>query len=253
MLGGEFTQVNGQRQAGLVRFQGSPESPDSGLAPPATAPTPTPSTGSTTTPTSPVTSVPNRVSKPGVAVLGPTAIAVKWSAPKAAAADNVTGYVVKAYKGSKVVKTVAVNATKRLATISGLKRSTTYRIGVAAKNAQGTGKISSFVSAKTKARGRNVSATKHPGKVNRPSTAVAMTRVRARRSTASSSGAVGVSGYQIRLMLHGKVVKTVTVSSRTRTTVVAGLHRRTTYQVSVRAENWAGWGSWSSARSARTR
>ena len=54
--------------------------------------------------------MPNRVSKPRVAVLGPTEVAVKWTAPKAAKADKVSGFVVKAYKGSKVVKTVNVGA-----------------------------------------------------------------------------------------------------------------------------------------------
>ena len=160
---------------------------------------------------------------------------------------------MKAYKGSKVVKTANVGGTKRVVTISGLKRSTSYRIAVAAKNAQGTGKLSVLVSAKTKAKGKNVSATRHPGKVKKPTASVSTTRIRVKWSAASTSGALGVSNYQVRVVLRGKTVKTVTVSARSRSRVVTGLKRHTAYTVSVRAENWAGWGSWSPAKSVRTR
>ena len=250
VLGGEFTQVNGQRQTGLVRFQGQPESPDGVVAAPPTTTTPPPTTTPPTT--TPSATVPNRVSKPRIAVLGPSAIAAAWSAPKAAAVDKVTGYVVKAYQGSKVVKTITVGATKRLAVITGLRRSTTYRVGVAAKNAKGSGQLSITVSARTHATGKNVSATKHPSKVGKPTTSISTTRIRARWSAASTSGALGVSGYQVRVVLHGKVVKTFTVSAKSRMELITGLKRHTSYQLSVRAENWAGWGSWSTARSAGT-
>ena len=56
VLGGEFTVVNGQRQTGLVRFQGSPEAPDPGLAAPPSATPPT------TTP--PATRPPSRTRSP---------------------------------------------------------------------------------------------------------------------------------------------------------------------------------------------
>ena len=196
--------------------------------------------------------MPNRVAHPDATALGATGIAVRWSAPKSASASKVSGYVVKAYKGSKVVKTVTVGATKRLATITGLKKSTTYKIGVAAKNAQGTGKLSSFDSAKTKAKGKNVSATKHPTKVKKPSTKAGTAKVKVHWAGASAKGALAITKYQIRIVKAGKVVKTVTVAANVRTKTVAKLAKKTGYTVSVRADNWAGWGSWSTGKSVRT-
>jgi hypothetical protein len=249
VLGGEFTTVNGQRQTGLVRFQGTPDAPDGGLVAP--TPTPTPPPASTSTPTG--ASKPARVSTPNVVALGPSKLAVKWSAPKNAAKDKVSGYVVKAYKGSKLVKTLTVGKTARLATFSGLKRSTTYRVGVAAKNAHGVGALSQLDPAKTRASGKNVSATKHPAKVKKPTASTAKTKFRVNWAAASSAGALGIGRYEVRVMLHGKTVKIFTVGSRSRSKVMTGLKRHTGYTVSVRAGNWAGWGAWSSSSGARTR
>jgi hypothetical protein len=53
-------------------------------------------------------------------------------------------------------------------------------------------------------------------------------------------------------VLHGKTVKTVQVTARSRSKLVTGLQRDAGYKVSVRASNWAGWGSWSPPRAART-
>ena len=260
VFGGEFTTVDGARQTGLTRFQGQPEAPDSGLAtPPASTPTPTP-TPTPTRPAPPTESappaarkVPNVVSKPSAVALGPSRIAVKWVAPKAAKASKVTGYAIKAYKGSKVVASVTVGSTKRLATIGGLKKSTTYKIAVAARNKAGTGKASASASAKTKAKGENVSATKKPTKVKKPSASVAGAQIRVKWSAASVMGALGVSRYEVRVVLHGKTVNTSAVSSKSRVKTLTGLKRKTEYTVSVRAANWAGWGSWSAPTAARTR
>jgi hypothetical protein len=251
VYGGEFPKVNGTRQTGLVRFQGYND-PANGASDPIATPTPTP----TPTPTDAGSSSdtkPNRVSTPSTVALGPTAVAVKWRAPKASTTDKVSGYVIKAYKGSKVLKTVDVGKTKRVATIPGLKKSTTYKIGVAAKNSHGTGKFSPLHSVKTKAKGKNVSATKHPSKVKQPSATKGSGRLRVKWAAASTSGALAVSSYQVRVVLHGKTVKTYTVSSAVRSKLVTSLKKRTAYSVSVRAASWAGWGSWSTARSARTK
>ena len=166
VLGGEFPSVNGVGQQGLVRFKGTNDDESTGPTTPTPTPTPTPTTS--TTPPAAAAAVPNQVAHPSAVALGPTQIAVRWSAPKAAAATKVTGYLVRAYKGSKVLKTVTVGASKRLAVLTGLKRSTSYRIAVAAKNAHHTGKFSTSTVVKTKASGKNVSAVKKPSKVAKP-------------------------------------------------------------------------------------
>jgi hypothetical protein len=74
-----------------------------------------------------------------------------------------------------------------------------------------------------------------------------------RWTAASTTGALSVSSYQVRVVLKGKTVKTYTVGSGTRSKLVTALKRHTGYTVSVRAANWAGWGSWSAAKGARTR
>jgi hypothetical protein len=255
VFGGEFTKVNGVRQTGLVRFQGQPEPGDPSITvpTPTATPTPTPSDPATPTPPAGQSAAPAKVAEPSTVALGATAVAVKWSAPKKAKADKVSAYVIRAYKGSRLAKTVTVSAAKRLAVVTGLGKKTTYRIGVAAKNAAGIGKSSSLSSVKTKAKGKNVSATKHPGKVQKPSVAAAKGRVRASWKAAPTIGALPVARYQVRVVLHGKTVKTYLVTGHARTKLVSELKRHTTYTLSVRAGNWAGWGAWSSARSARTR
>ncbi|MGN6445490.1 fibronectin type III domain-containing protein [Amnibacterium sp.] len=250
VLGGEFTMVNGQRQTGLVRFQGQPEATDVVASLP--TPTPTPTTPTPTTPQA-AQSAPNRVAKPSVVALGPSAIAARWSAPSGASASKVTGYVVRSYKGSKLVKTVNVSAKRRLVVVSGLHRSTAYRVTIAAKNAKGTGPASVSVTVRTRASGKNVSATRTPSRVGTPTARTSATTTRMWWKPASTRGALGVGAYQVRITLHGKTVQVVTVSSRSRTRLFIHLKGHTGYQVSVRAHSWAGWGSWSRTRSVRTR
>jgi hypothetical protein len=254
VFGGEFTRVNGVRQTGLTRFMGQPEPADPGMTPPSVPAPPAagdPTPGGSTDPVK--GSAPARVSTPNAVGLGPSKLAVKWSAPKGAKAAAVTGYVVKVYKGSARVRTLEVGPSKRLATVGGLAKSTTYRVGVAAKNANGVGKGSHLDPATTKAKGKNASATKKPAKVKRPTITKAKGKLRVHWSKASTAGALGVSKYQIRLVLHGKTVRVVSVDDRLRAKLVTGLKRHATYSVSVRAANWAGWGSWSIVRSARTK
>lgn len=259
LYGGEFQQVNGARQTGLVRFKGYPDpAPGAAAAPTPSDPTPTPTPTASGTPTGGSTTAPSAGAKPAqvpapdAVALGTTKAAVRWSAPKGAGAAEVSGYVVKAYKGAEVVKSVSVGRSARIATISGLSRSTTYKIGVAAKNGHGTGKISVLDVVKTKAGGKNVSATKKPSKVSKPTASSGKARLRVRWKPASSTGALRISRYEIRVVLHGKTVKTVTADDRLRSKVITGLKRHAGYTLSVRAANWAGWGAWSTGRTTRT-
>ncbi|WP_345481969.1 fibronectin type III domain-containing protein [Amnibacterium soli] len=255
LYGGEFQQVNGERQTGLVRFKGYPDTSTGVVEAPTPTPTPTstPTTAPSPSPSPAPGSRPSRVSTPDAIALGPTKAAVRWSAPKGAVADKVSGYVVTAYKGSKAVQRTTVGKNARVATLSHLAKSTTYKIGVAAKNSHGTGASSLRDSVKTKASGANVSATKKPGKVAKPSVTTRVAGIRVRWRGASVSGALPVATYQVRIALHGKTVRTAQVDDRLRAKLVSGLKHHASYTVSVRARNWVGWGAWSLAKGARTK
>ena len=69
-----------------------------------------------------------------------------------------------------------------------------------------------------------------------------------RWSAASTKGALAVARYQVRIMLHGKTVRTVVVSSRLRSRLITGLKAHAGYLVSVRAGSWSGWGRGRPAR-----
>ena len=177
---------------------------------------------------------------------------MKWSAPKAAKADKVTGYTVKVYKGSKVVKTVkvvvrAVRCDQRAQEVD-VVQGRRHR-----GNKRGAGKQSVLDSAKTKAKGKNVSATKKPSKVSKPKASVGKAKLRVRWTGAATKSALGVSSYQVRIVKSGKTVEVLTVSATSRSKLVTKLGRHVAYTVSVRASNWAGWGSWSAGKKVSTR
>jgi subtilisin family serine protease len=67
---------------------------------------------------------------------------VRWAKPASTGGAAISGYVVRAYSGGKLVKTVTVRATARSVTVTGLKKGKAYAFRVLAKNAAGLGKAS---------------------------------------------------------------------------------------------------------------
>jgi subtilisin family serine protease len=70
---------------------------------------------------------------------GVRAVTVRWAAPASNGGSAVTGYYVRTYRGSAVVKTVWVRAGQTGVVVSGLASRVGYRFAVAAINAAGTG------------------------------------------------------------------------------------------------------------------
>jgi hypothetical protein len=77
----------------------------------------------------------------GVPTVGRAAATVSWTAP-ANGGSPITGYTVRAYRGTALVKTVAVRAGARSVTVTGLAGGAGHTFTVTAKNSVGAGTAS---------------------------------------------------------------------------------------------------------------
>jgi hypothetical protein len=73
-----------------------------------------------------------------VATAGSTQARVTWAAPLSDGASVITGYTVRAYRGSTLAATVTVGGSTLAATVSGLTSGVGHTFTVAAANAVGT-------------------------------------------------------------------------------------------------------------------
>jgi hypothetical protein len=178
------------------------------------------------------------------ATAGNAAAGVTWTAPVSAGTSPITGYTVQAFNGPAAVGTpLAVAATARSATVSGLANGTTYTVHVSAVNAVGAG--APGVS--------NAVAPKAPPLPGIP-TGVTATRGNASATVRWVAPAAGgtATGYQVRISTGGVQVGALRAATATaRSLVVTGLHNGTTYTVQVRAVSAGGAGAYSAAASVR--
>jgi subtilisin family serine protease len=171
---------------------------------------------------------------------GNAAVTVRWSAA-AANGSAVTGYTVRAYRGTTLVKAITAVGTATSATVTGLVNGAAYTFTVTARNGVGTGP--------TSARSVAVVPKTRPGIPGIGSPSAGRASAVARWSAPASNGGAAITSYVVRAYSGTTVVKTVTVGASARSATVTGLAGGTRYVFTVTAVNAVGAGA-PSARSA---
>jgi hypothetical protein len=85
----------------------------------------------------------------GTTTAGNTSVTVRWTAPANTGGSPITGYTVRAFAGTALVRTQAVTGNVGLVVVTGLTNGTAYTFDVAAINAVGTGGFSARTAAVT--------------------------------------------------------------------------------------------------------
>ncbi len=165
---------------------------------------------------------------------GPGAARVRWVAPASDGGSPVTSYVVKAYRGWTLVKTITVPATAREAVVSGLMNGRAHTFLVQARNAAGTSPHSV----------RSIAVTPR----TKPSAARIGTPSALRKAAVvrwaapTSNGGAAVSGFVVKVYRGSTLVKSVTASGRATSVTVSGLLAGRAHTFTVTAKNVVGTG-----------
>ncbi|MGY1688745.1 fibronectin type III domain-containing protein [Geodermatophilus sp. SYSU D01105] len=170
----------------------------------------------------------------GTPTAGRGAAVVRWTAPATDGGSAITGYVVRAYRGSVWVRTVTVPATARATTLTGLANGSAHRFTVTAVNAVGTGAVSGYSAAVTP---RTVPSAPAIGRPTAGNAAVTV-----RWAAPSSTGGAAITGYTVRAYRGTTLVKTVTARAGSTALTVPGLVNGAAYRFTVAAANAAGTG-----------
>jgi hypothetical protein len=173
-----------------------------------------------------------RVGKPAPAA---GAAKVYWAGPTTDGGAAVTSWMVRAYRGTTLVKSVSASAAARSLTLTGLTNGTSYTFTVSGRNDAGPGPLSVKSTAVTP---RTTPSAPRIGTVSAGHKAVAVTW-----GAPSNSGGAVVTGYVIRVYRSGTLVKTVTVGPSARKVSVRGLAAGRPHTVTVTARNAAGNGA----------
>ena len=176
---------------------------------------------------------------PGAPAIGAPSAAnasavVRWAAPAGHGGSPITGYTVRAFRGTTLVKTVTATASARSLTVTGLPNGVAHTFTVTASNAAGAGSPS--------ARSASVVPKTRPGapKVDVPTVGKAAATV---RWTAPADGGSPITGYTVRAYRGSAVVKTVAVGAGARSVTVTGLAGGAGHTFTVTAINSVGAGT----------
>jgi hypothetical protein len=171
-------------------------------------------------------------------ILGPVAGAgaatVRWAAPTSNGGAAITGYTVRAYRGTALVTTVTAARTATSVTVPGLLNGHAHTFAVYATNAAGTSPLSARSGAVVPRAvpGAPVLGTVSPGN----GSAVI------RWAGPSSNGGSPVRNYVVRVYRDGTQVKSATLAATARAATVTGLANGVTHTVTVTATNALGAG-----------
>ncbi|MGY2127447.1 fibronectin type III domain-containing protein [Blastococcus sp. SYSU DS0617] len=167
-----------------------------------------------------------------------------WAAPSEDGGSAISGYVVRVYRGSTLVKATAAKASARRLTVTGLTNGVTYTLNVSARSAVGTGTPS--------ARSAEVTPVGAPGspRLGKPTTGNRAAVVR--WAAPASDGGAPITGYVIRAYRGKTLVRTVNASASARRATVTGLTNGVPHTLTISARNAKGVGTPSARSSAVT-
>jgi hypothetical protein len=184
----------------------------------------------------------------GAATAGNTTATVNWTAPASNGGAAITGYSVRAFSGTTLVKTTPVGAVTSTS-ITGLTNGTAYTFDVAATNSAGTGAFSARTGAVTPTT-PPVTVTV-PGAPTIGAPTAGNTTATVRWTAPANTGGAAITGYSVRTFSGTTLVKTTPVGNVTSTSITA-LTNGTAYTFDVAATNSAGTGAFSGRSTAVT-
>lgn len=170
----------------------------------------------------------------GTVTPGAASATVRWTAPASTGGALISGYVVKIYSGTTLVKTVNALSSARSLLVTGLVNGTDYTATVTAKNIAGLGAASAdsaVVTPRTKP-GKPVIGTPTAGNASATVTWTAP----------SANGGAEITSYTVRAYRGTVLARTVVVPAPATSATVPGLVNGVAYTFSVSATNAAGEG-----------
>jgi titin len=177
----------------------------------------------------------------GTPTAGAGSAVVRWTVPASDGGAPVNGYLVRAYRGTTLVRTATAAASATSVTVSGLANGLPHTFIVTASNSLGQSPGSA----------RSVAVTPRsrpsPPRIGVPSPANGAAVVR--WLPPLNNGGATVTAYVVRAYRGGTLVRQIVVSGRVTGAVVTGLPNGAGHTVTVTAVNAVGWGLPSATRS----